>query len=800
MAAYFDSLGPELIWGLYARGLGVVLFISFASLIGQLMWAAGKDGALPIERRLAKIAEDFPTWRRFYYFPTLLWIHHGDAVLKALPAVGMALSGYVVYGGPGSQWALLACYVTYLTLDMVGGLIFPWDCLCFESLVLALFLPETLPLPELAAVAAPAPALTWAYRLLIFRVMFGFGKQKFIGATSKDWAYLKGFLVAQPLPSPIGWYTQKLPTVMLKPMVLFMFFTEVPAPFFVFFPGDLSIVFAVCVVFLMIGIQAMGSFGYFSLLTIVGCIPLFDNTTPRLFSFAHLFDAGQPVFTNAYVLVHTAAAAFAFPMNSWMAQSWHLWSFWYRLPRVFQLPFDFIRFMHPFRWMHPYGVFPPNTGPGVKMSLLVEVSWDRETWHEASFTFSPTNEKSPPRFIAPYHPRGDQAVIYETFGLNTTSLISSLLGPWDPFSYGSQPAAKVLLQRIVEGKTLDFIKGIDAAGKDGPPVSARITTTMLEPAPLKEHLETGKWWKRTYVGPHMPPYEHDPHFWEHILPDSEMWHFDAIFWRRRSKLHGIMERSRAGKEDPMALAVADARGLAPEHVELFWNELVPLIGGPQTEHLDNLADVVPRVREKFDPKTLRALQRVLGRFSLLLVARLEPLYLGRGGKPLIKAKTYFHLWMAAQQIICKGKDAYLAAMNDPMSVEKELEVLTPHTGLFALGVFRYDSFVFEAQKLRLISAVMPPHDEEAKRRREYSTESLTKLEQKAAKLFEAVSGFVSVAPHIRGNLKGPKFDRGYPELYPSFRQLDSGEVVVAAYKKPPDPVALPPGHGAMPAE
>ena len=800
MAAFFDSLGPELIWGLYIRGLGVVLFVSFASLIGQLMWAAGKDGALPIERRLAKIAEDFPTWRRFYYFPTLLWIYQSDAILKALPLVGMAASGYVVYGGPGSDWALLGCYLTYLTLDMVGGLIFPWDCLCFESLVLALFLPATHALPDLSAVSAPAPAIAWSYRLLVFRVMFGFGKQKFIGATSKDWAYLKGFLVAQPLPSPIGWAFQKLPTAMLKPMVLFMFFAEVPAPFFAFFPGDLSIVFAAAVIFLMIGIQAMGSFGYFSLLTMVGCIPLLDNVTPRLFSFSTLFDAGQPVFANAYFLVHTAAAAIAFPMNSWMAQSWHLWSVWYRLPRLMQLPLDFIRFMHPFRWMHPYGVFPPNTGPGVKMSLLVEVTWDRKTWHPTSFSFSPTDEKSPPKFVSPYHPRGDQAVIYETFGLNTTSLISSLLGPWDPFSYGSQPAAKVLLQRIVEGKTLDFIKGIDTLGKEGPPVAARISTTMLEPAPLKERSETGKWWKRSYIGPHMPPFEYDPHFWQYILPEPEMWHFDSIFWRRRSKFHDVMERSRAGKEDPMTLALAASKGLGPEHVETFWNDFIPMIGGPRTASLDNLGDVVPAVRARFDPVTMRALQRMLGRFSMLLVARLEPLYLGLGSKPKIPAKTYFHVWMVAQQIICKGKDAYLAAMNDPMSVTSELEALTPHTGLFALGVFRYDSFVFEAQKLRLLTAVMPPHDEEAKRKLEFSTDHLSDLEKKAAKLFEAVSGFVSVAPYIRASFKGPKFDQGYPELYPTFRQLDSGEVVVAAYKKAPEPVALPPGHGAMPAE
>jgi hypothetical protein len=35
-------------------------------------------------------------------------------------------------------------------------------------------------------------------------------------------------------------------------------------------------------------------------------------------------------------------------------------------------------------------------------------------------------------------------------------------------------------------------------------------------------------------------------------------------------------------------------------------------------------------------------------------------------------------------------------------------------------------------------------------------------------------------------LKGPRFDRGYPELYPIFQQLDSGAVVLRDYAKPSD--------------
>ncbi|MDH5671939.1 MAG: lipase maturation factor family protein [Myxococcales bacterium] len=791
-----DAISPELIWGLFTRGLGLILLISFGSLAGQIVRGAGREGGMPIHRRLDKIREDFPAPQRFLYFPTLLWLSDSDAMLRLLNWAGIIASCLVIYGGEHSFYALLTCYVCYLSLDMAIGLIFPWDCMLFECMILSLFLPATLPLPELAAVAAPAPAITWAFRIAIFRLMMGFGKQKFMGSTGKDLAYLRGFLIAQPLPSPLGWYCQKLPLWMLQSLVIFMFIAEIPVPFFPFFPGDLSIICAFVTAFLMVGIVSMGSFGYFSFLTIVACITLLDNKTPLQLDL-QLFGAGQPNFTNAVVLAHTLGACVAFIFNSWVGQSWHLWSTWYRLPRLLQLPFDFFRLLHPFRWLHPFGVFPPNTYPGVKISLLVEVTWDRESWHEVEFNFSPSSSKSPPKWVAPYHPRGDQAVIYETFGLNPTSLISSMVGPWDPYSYGTQPAANVLAQRIAEGSGTDFMKGTVLREHKQPPVAVRISTIMLEPTSLKEHRETGDYWKRSYIGPHLPPREVDPYFWQEFLPEPEMWHFEAIFWRKRSRFGKVMERARRGDEDPLALAVANGGDLSAADVELFWNEVVPMVGLEQRDDFDTLPDLVAELRQRYDRPTQRRLYRVLCRLSMVLTAKLEPLYLGRGLKPLIPAKTYFHLVMLTHHIIGKGRDAYLAACADPRSVAEQLPELSTQTGLYYLGLFRFESLVFEAQKLRLITAIMPPHDAEEKRRMVEGTAELNDFEQLVARLAGAFSGFFDVMPVIRQSFKGPRFDQGYPELYPTFEQLETGEVMLQSLAEPPPGQTVP---GGAPAE
>ena len=76
-----------------------------------------------------------------------------------------------------AQGAPLA-WLCMLSLDGVVDLNYPWDCLLLEAGFLGLFLPATLPLAagSLAATSAPLPGVAWAFRWLLFRVLFGFGK------------------------------------------------------------------------------------------------------------------------------------------------------------------------------------------------------------------------------------------------------------------------------------------------------------------------------------------------------------------------------------------------------------------------------------------------------------------------------------------------------------------------------------------------------------------------------------------------------------------------------------------------
>jgi hypothetical protein len=426
---------PELVWGLLARGIALVYFISFASMTNQILTLGGSRGYSPMADRLARLKRDFPTWRRFAYFPTLSWIHNSDAALGSFAWIGLAASATAFVGGAHSPWAFAACYVLYLTLDRVAYLMFPWDSMLFEAGVFAIFLPPLHLLPDAAAIATPDPALAWVYRLLLFRVLFGFGKFKFLGSTDQDTGYLKGFLVNQPLPSPIGWFMQKLPMPLLKMSLYLMFLIEIPVPLAVFAPRY-SAPAALAIDGFMLVIWSCGTFGYFSLIMIVVSLSWFDPQTALSFSASQFFSLHGPVLLHALIFCHVAGSLLSFPFNSYCSMTWINWPVWTRIrPRFLVLPITFYRALHPFRWLHSYGVFPPKPSPPVKAAPVMEVTWDGSEWHTLGHHYSPTTERSRPRFCSPHHARLDQSFIYDVFGLSDATVLRNLVGVWDPYGH-----------------------------------------------------------------------------------------------------------------------------------------------------------------------------------------------------------------------------------------------------------------------------------------------------------------------------------------------------------------------------
>ena len=166
-----------------------------------------------------RMRKDYPSFiQRFLYFPTLLWFlgKHDDKKLLMLNRIGMLAAFIAMIGISNNQWLwsflMFLALITLLSFDIALDLSYPWDCLLFEAGWLALFLPA----PQFIygnflVLEKPSLLLSFLFRWLLFRVMFGFGKLKFVGHTSRDNGYIKGFLIYQPIPSIFGWLGEKLP-------------------------------------------------------------------------------------------------------------------------------------------------------------------------------------------------------------------------------------------------------------------------------------------------------------------------------------------------------------------------------------------------------------------------------------------------------------------------------------------------------------------------------------------------------------------------------------------------------------
>jgi len=774
------SPDPLLVWGLLSRGVGLVFLISFLSLLGQVVPTAGRNGVMPIANLLSRIRRDFPGAARLLYFPTPLWLSASDTALRSMVVLGIVASAAAVFGGAHAPVALGLCYLVYVGLDRAMGLVFPWDCMLFEAGFLAMLLPATLPLPELAATEAPLPAITWAYRILVLRVLLGFGKFKFIGATKDDWTYLTGFLVAQPLASPIGWYLHKAPLWFLKAAMLGLFIAEIPVPLMLLHPGGYGVIAGAVIALLMVGIWMSGNFGFFNVLVIVLCLASLDVETPRQLTFAQLLDP-QHAVVHGLIALHLLGGAMAFALNSFCGQAWLHWPVFLRMPAPLRAIITLFRLLHPFRFFHPFGVFPPKVLPGVKCVPIVEASWDGETWRELPHRFSPTTATSTPRFIAPHHPRGDQAVVYETFGLNDTSMFHNIVGGGTPYTFTKLSGAHALLQRLMEGRAPDYGSVFFAQGAlpDEPPVATRITTHMLEPTSHAHRKRTGEWWTRAYVGPHLPAQRSREHFWDDILPPPELWHWEDIVWKRRSVLARLPAMVEAGESPHVAAAAQLTEGddLSADDVERFWDSFVPRVAAADRSSWDSVPALVDALRDEFDERALLRMERVLGRLSFILSSKLDPKFFGAGIPALFgraipgidpSVKSYLHLGMWVHQVILAGRDAYDDAVADPAAAGPHAQGMDVAGGMYLTAVFRYETFIFEAQKARLLHAVL-----ESGRKQQFTLED----EELAARL-DAIAqrtwGAVDFSPFIREQFRGERFEQGHPERYPTFHFDDDG--------------------------
>lgn len=195
----------DVVWGVFGRALGLMFCIAFGAMVPQVLPLVGSRGNSPLTPLLKAYRRDCGPVMRFWWLPTVLHINHSDAVLVALPAAGVIFGLLAAIGGPSSPIWLGLAWATLLSLDPAMGLAYPWDSFLLEMGFLAAWLPPLHFVWESVSItAAPTPLLAFSFHWLLFRLMLGFGKIKFVGTSWSDRLYIKNFLLAQVRVCAVG--------------------------------------------------------------------------------------------------------------------------------------------------------------------------------------------------------------------------------------------------------------------------------------------------------------------------------------------------------------------------------------------------------------------------------------------------------------------------------------------------------------------------------------------------------------------------------------------------------------------
>jgi hypothetical protein len=499
-----DLVGPprfRLTRFVFLRLLALTYLAAFFSLGSQVHGLVGEHGLLPAPAFLSAVRAARGS-AAFWLVPTLGWVGAGDTALSVLCYGGAAAAVAALLGfaqGP----LFLVCWAFYLSLVHLGQdfLSFQWDILLVETGFIALLLaPWAHVRPRRPAdEPAPATAVVWLLRLLLFKLMFSSGVTKLSWGdrTWHDLTALTYHYWTQPIPTPLAWYANRLPLAVQKLSCALMFVVELALPFLVFAPRRPRLVAFWGFLALQMLIAATGNYGFFNVLAMVLCVPLLDDRAwpaslrRRLLgddSFDKaVADASGRAGSRGRAFVTAAACAVALLSISPIVESFNVGLAAARPRRVL---LQLSALTSPFFISSSYGLFRSMTT--TRPEIVIETSPDGEAWREVVFRYKPGDPARAPRSFAPHMPRLDWQMWFA--GLEAEAL------PPDPEdAAGWLQGEEVWLGRLVvallHGER--SVLGLLAPGQfgGGPPRYVRLTLWQYR------FSDGGPdWWVRRRVG------------------------------------------------------------------------------------------------------------------------------------------------------------------------------------------------------------------------------------------------------------------------------------------------------------
>mgnify|MGYP003645575201 CR=1 FL=1 len=478
MAASPDHQAPSkptynLIAWLFLRAFGVIFLIAFYSFSREALGLIGSHGIQPVAELLVAANAQLGA-TAYWVVPTVFWVNASDITIQCVGWAGMVFSVLLILNVL-PRLSLTALYVLYLSL-VYGGQVFmtfQWDMLLLETALIAFFFIRYRTLG------------IWLLRWLVFRFIFVSGMVKIMSGDPSWWdlTALNYHFLTQPLPTPLAWYANYLPEMLLKFGTASTLFIELVIPFLIFMTRRLRMVAAFAILLLQLTIMSTGNYNFFNLTAIVLCLSLFDDAALQCLIPARLLaHMQQRVLPKPpFMLMNILAAVFTV-VTIFLS----LVQFNQRFIGVFPAASAAaVRVISPLMVVSTYGPFAVMTKK--RHEIIIEGSNDGVTWREYHFKYKPGNIYRGPLWNTPLQPRVDWQMWFAALGPVNAS-------PW----------FQRFLQRLLQNEPAVTDLLLENPFPDLPPVFVRALFFDYRYTTNAEYKETGASWDRTLVGVYFP--------------------------------------------------------------------------------------------------------------------------------------------------------------------------------------------------------------------------------------------------------------------------------------------------------
>ena len=498
-----DVRPPTYFWARrwFLRLLGLTYLIAFVSLWVQVDGLIGSNGISPLDQFLPAVHERFGG-SAYSLLPTLCWFDPSNGFLHLLCGGGVALSLLLILGiAPAVSLTLL--FIFYLSLTIAGQtfLSFQWDILLLETGFLSIFLapwrlwprelmwwPGSFGVRTFPATASPVSrAGLFLLKFLLLKLMLMSGMVKLTSGDDCWWnlTALDYHYWSQPLPTVFGWWADKSPEWFKHFSVAFCLVVEIIVPFFIWAPRRPRVVVAGLLIFLQLVIAFTGNYCFFNLLTIALCLLLIDDSvigTDRQAVRMQITGApgGGALLDQLRSYVAIAVIIVTLPINAWLIfTAFKPNADW---PRPLVAVYGCLE---PFRIVNGYGLFRVMTKD--RDEIVIEGSADGIDWLPYEFKWKPGDVMRAPGWCAPHQPRLDWQMWFAALG-----------------SYRENPWFGRLIVRLLQGsQDANRLFAKNPFPRE-PPRYIRAMFYGYRFTTLREHDETGAWWKREQLREYLP--------------------------------------------------------------------------------------------------------------------------------------------------------------------------------------------------------------------------------------------------------------------------------------------------------